>query len=257
MKNDLAKLNLKGNVKSTFEKSFRVIRTEGDNFEKGESIENGTNLYFEMGYPYLLFNEEGNIIEKIFNSEKVTLKYNLDKQKILESRRFKNESWNIDNEFIYDEEGVLIKYLSKKNEEITFSINYIRDKDKPKEVVRINRNKEGEEVSRFYDKYDEHGNLIEEFSSYEKRFYVYNENGLRQQYLIKDLGGKLKVNIIYKYDEHKNLIESNILDLDSKKENVYRYKYKYDSHNNWIEKVFFSQNNRPESLTTRKIEYYK
>lgn len=262
LKNDLVKLNLKGNVKSTFEKAYELIKIEGGNFEKGKSIENGTTTYFEMGYPYLLFNEEGNIIEKISYSknidvsEKVTLKYNLGNQKLLESRRFKNERWNEDNEFIYNEEGILMEYLSKKNEEITFRVNYIRDKNKPREVIRINKNKKGKEVSRFYDKYDKLGNRIEEVLSYEKRFYEYDENGLKQQYLIEDLKGKLKGRTNYKYDEYKNLIESNRLHLDSKKEYIHRYKYKYDEHNNWIEKIRFSKKH-PEFLIIRKIEYYK
>ena len=51
LKNDLVKLNLKGNVKSTFEKAYELIRIEGGNFEKGKLIENGTCLLYTSPSP--------------------------------------------------------------------------------------------------------------------------------------------------------------------------------------------------------------
>ena len=102
-------------------------------------------------------------------------------------------------------------------------------------------------------RYDDKGNLIEEFfpNDFRKRTYKYDDRGYLSEHAWQSYDADYKVT--YTYCVAGLLMEEN----HYKNEILYnRTIYKYDKKDNWIEKIEYESDNRMK-ITKRKIDYYK
>ena len=82
----------------------------------------------------------------------------------------------------------------------------------------------------------------------------YNDNKNLIETKYYDFDNSLSETTIIKYDINRNTIESITIDNNDKK-STSTYKYTFDKYRNWMTKTEF-YNNSPVSIIERKINYY-
>lgn len=253
-KNDRAKQNLRGNVKSFKEYTFK---TEEDVNKIGPKE---TNCVL-----YRIFNKDGNVTDLFQYGE--------------------NGKLTVKNIFLYNDHGLLIE----KNASIYFwgndleKITYEYDSN-----AKLVRQKEyrGRDVLNLWStitfSYNSNGQLVEEIekgSETDRKKYEYDNKGNCTEtklYFSNDLGRIYKTKYdeknnpveestvypldnksdktINKYDENNNVISKSFKDSESSYEEI--YKYEYDSNGNWIKKTKI-KNGSLQLITVREFEYYE
>ena len=261
-KNDLSDLKLCGKVKSSKSISYEAVVKSG-NVSKGKIIEDT--------YSYMVFNEQGNILEEnnykrdsILTSKKL-YKYN-EFGNLIEGKIYKPASilteqqvfvYNSDRKLIsktvttYDEKGKLkgtsIDFFNDQGNRIASS-DYNADSILTRKfsaeydhrgnlIHRSSQNKEGKVVFENSFVYDNNGKVAKEIISWEdqvstKYTYEYNEQG----YLARKStfsGHGFNMVSSYSYDEDGNLIERYITGGS----NPQRWTYNYDDQGQAIEEI--------------------
>jgi len=255
VKNDLDKMNLKGKVKSIKEVSYKAL-VKSEKIVKGKKER--FQSYDEMDKLFM-FNEQGNEIErKEFYSEgSLNERYT----------KLYNKEGNLLETVVYNADGSFF-----------YRATYIYDENN-----RCIECKGAE--SKWIYKYNELGNLIEEYKYYilgdemeNKKTYEYdkNNNKISESSYSED---SLDYKWTYKYDENKKLIEFNegtdgvfnykwIYKYDKKgnliEEDKYSfgllqtksiYKYDFDKRGNWIKRIRFI-GKLPKYILEREIIYF-
>ena len=167
----------------------------------------------------------------------------------------------IDNKtyvYFYDFDGKLIYYTQESRLKNTRTVTYYSSDgnifskrqfefDKKERIIRYSFDSH----ESIY-KYDDKGNLVEEFfpNDNRKTTYKYDDKGYLSEHAWQNYDADYK--ITYIYCESGLLMEEN----HCKNETLYnRTTYKYDTKDNWIEKIEYESDNFI-TVTKRKIEYY-
>ena len=204
-----------------------------------------------------------------------TYKYN-NKHQLVTKFLF-NFDGSLSNKFVYtydNEENMITEDSYKTDGSLIQSCDYKYDKSKNIIEERCNKNEENIKIYDSADKYENYcpgtnyDYKYKDNKVIEKR--ILNTDGtLRKKYVYKyDIKGnkigfdyvlyvngmKWKVETIY--DNKGNEIEGNIYNENGDIESITQYKYELDKWGNWTQRITFS-NNVPQSITTRKISYYK
>ncbi|MFH1004720.1 MAG: hypothetical protein V1781_04395 [Bacteroidota bacterium] len=246
VENNLQKMNLCGKVKSITEISYRALEKSGKIIKGEKEIR-----VFLGNDKHILFNDKGNIIEKILYwlwddgntySAKLTYKYD-EKENLIEKNECKSDG-TLNMKWIY-------KYDEKEN--------------------RIEKNEyESDEIlnRKYIYKYDEKGNISEEKgniseeircvsdkNSYSTKWtYKYDEKGNISEESEYESDGKL--NRTHKYDEKRNLIEETYYKSDGTLFVKWTHKYECDEKNNCIRQIDY-ENKIPQYILEREIKYYE
>lgn len=270
-KNNLSKLNLKGNVKSikqttryavgSFECILSIFDCKGNKIEVNDC---DASLNYKHTSKY---DSRGNEIESVtYNPDgSLSLKY---------TYKYDNKGNQIEENFLgLDDiihEKSIRKYDSKGN--LTSGCRY--DKD-------------GRLLSKWTCKYDSEGYEIcekwdgSEYSCSKRKATIYNNYGnwteryfydeddnlsMFSTFKYDNKGNNIEMNLYNpdgihvfvsytKYDKNGNEIEMTIYNPDGSLDSIITYKYKYDKMGNWIYKL---ENSNDKLLNTfeREIEYY-
>ena len=240
MRTDLYNLNLRSNVKSISEMTFRTDKYSLHPFKaefgrkQDDSNEDNT----------IIFNSNGYIIEQNKYKYDILLaeghNYTLDD--------FHSEKWI----FMYDdfnkkiEKIVTDKYLKSIRKEV-----FIYDTNK----IIVKHFNEDFHYATIENLLDEYGRIVTKKTFEEGDFIGYRNFQYNSTHdLIKEVREEWAETTNFKYDEKRNLIEVEKLE-DNKVCSTTIFKYKYDAFENWIERVEF-KNDKPIYITERKIEYY-
>lgn len=260
-KNDLLRLNLKGNIKTIRQFTYVAIEKFGE-IQKGGFQ---PNIFFpENQNMILVFDNSGYINERLdFDKSGIytsKTKYSYNEQKIIISEIEEDIKGDIifSKKSFYDDEKMTVKSIINYSKD--YSVQTIDYYDNSKSKIKIDwYTEDGKLSSRTLFKYDDNHNIIEEniYTSYgnlyAKTQNIYNTEGYKTE-SISTCKSELR-NDYYKYDDFGNKIE----EYSNKKSilvNKYIYKYKYDSQNNWIERVCYLNGKLPVDITERNIEYY-
>jgi len=228
-KNDLFKLNLKGNIKNIRETYYQI--------NKNDAKIQDTSIDFS----YLnTFDKQGNKKEDLkYDAEgKMDKKYEYIYDKL--GRRIIQDQYNSDGKL---NRKLTYKYDEKGN--ITEDNSYTS---------------EGKLEKKYTYQYDAKGNVTEDKSfdsenKFRKKYtYSYDASGNKIENNRYNAEGMPDKRVIYKYDDKGNVIEE-IQTANDGEKTVYVYEYKYDIRQNWIQKNSFREKNIV-SIIKREIGYY-
>ncbi len=285
MKNDLSELNLKGKVKSSTDISYKMKNLSGE-------IRRNLDTYLKR---IILFNENGNIIEKCYYK----LFESFFKGPNLNDNLYKETKYT----YKYDKENLKVKEsifaIKHETDEILINESTYEYNDNGNMIGEYSYNKDT--LSEYYNyEYDNKGNLIKKclYDSYnslcEKSIYGYIDN--KTGTLLKSIDLNENINIIeecfcyspryyrvyvceydYKWNKHNecyynsdetleieinHYYDSNGVEISKEHVEVeinpihINYKYEYDKNSNWRKKTELIDN-IPQEITEREIEYYE
>jgi len=276
-KNDLQKLNLKGNIKSIKETIFSAIVKSGE-IIKGEIIDPPELMTFytvlhipaEKGFEYgelnclrdklmeqnnrLIFNNKGKLIEHLlFYQNKFFIKcsYKYDNNyQLIESQfiDYDNDKLNIRTSYNYDVKNNSIKAISMLEPGSYFKLVYKFDNKGnllEKRGVLPNANSNYNYLWNF--KYDNNNKIIRsETSEGYIVTYNYDEKGFMNEEIVNNRNGEFS--FFYKCNLKNDIIFVKHLNMF--------LKYEYDSSDNWTKKIVYL-NEKPERIVERQIVYYQ
>lgn len=186
-----------------------------------------------------VYDAKGNLTEEnlFMKSEVVQYKklyaYDRDNRKVSEST--------------YDKDGKLM-----------YKTLYGYDGDNLVSVETINENGEPGDVEKY--SYDDKGNLTMEYE-----FSSFNNSESTEEIIYDDKGNKIKriitrdkkpvAVVSYAYDEHDNLIKTEVQDNQNNFTESRSYRYEYDKKGNWIKRLSFI-NDEPKYVIERQIKYF-
>lgn len=225
--------------KKKFWDEYKEFNKEGNFVFEDKPSYHGGNYRDRSFYKY---DERGNCIEQINSNYENGNKYtysNHYKYIYDEYGNIINENWYSYDRLVYkyyykyNDSGYCIEQLSYKNENDSTPTkeNYIRD------------NK---------------GNIIEtkKYSSFgdSKIVYEYDNKGnrIKEEYYDK-ADNEPKRNLLYKYNEEKDIVE----EIHSDNYYTIKYIYKYDSKGNWKTQTKYKGNGSIDYIVKREIKYYK
>ncbi len=159
--------------------------------------------------------------------------------------------------FKFDRYGRRVN-LSWKGKDSVGLIQYEYEKEGDnllKEVTISLRN--GEELSRTVDWYDEEGHLVKnahimggmEYTS----SYTYEGENLMQVVVLENEEEVVQLN--YEYDKHNNIVLFTYIDQNESPEGGHTIEYKYDRHKNWVSRKIKSGND-VIFLAEREFSYF-
>lgn len=257
---DLEKMNLNGKLQSIQSTSYKAIK------KFGEIVPGKVDGLFTQFY-YIVFNKDGNIVEKntTFESDgfydfKKTIEYN-NKGRKIKHNYYSNDSLSGKTTYQYGKNGNIIK-RNENNPDGTLSRETIYKYDKKGNMLEISFYKSDSLTGRRINKYDEEGNRIE--------ISVYNSNGSlsrkrkfeydKQRKMVEEnryaADGSLNEKITYKYNEKGDIIEEKSTGYGSSTRRTYTYKY--DNNGNWKTKFMYFKNltSDPIFIIKRDIVYF-
>jgi hypothetical protein len=262
-KSDAESEGLRGKVKSVKGKYYEEKRiffglipiNEEFWYEYSEFNYNGNIIYKDKpsyhggdyrDREFYKYNERGDCIESIDSNYENGNKYTYpcryeyiydEKGNISEEKWYSYNKLNYNYYYKYDDKGNCIEELSKGIKDSTFWKDiYIRDTN-GRMIVWERYNRLGDFDSKLVYTLDEYGNRIKEEYYYkdgnkkDETFFVYNLEGdmiMKARYFIKDKYISVKI-----------------------------YEYKYDDNFNWVKRIEYDVDMRINSITKRKIKYYK
>lgn len=264
-KNDLALLNLKGNVKyieeSTYYPKSKVITKDSEFYEPEH------RRYFVIKY-----NKEGNIDHAIIKdraygrvfkirTEQYIYKYNEKGNKIERNYLWK-DVFDINYKYDYDEQGNMIKESSFNKDNSPGQIFAYKYDSKRNKIDMSSFDEKDKLLYRNTYEYDSKGNMIKEnffdknndFSGYS--IFKYDKKGNKIEKFDYSNKDSLELRISYKYDKQGNEIEEKTYKGNGDLKYINTYKYKYDNKSNWIEKKSLSKSDEVYETIKRKIVYY-
>lgn len=280
-KNDLAKFNLKGKVKSVTEFYYVAQEKDGEYLRQGrthgesqlfDSKENeeavlsyGTVVYFsEQGFRTELQVEASAEVHLLFREL-----FSYDKKgNLLKRENYGQDELQFIDTFAYDNERREIGHWAYDRERVLLEMTETTYADKQVKSIMKGILEEGdsEEVSLLYTKIatlDKNGNVIQQVrrgidgAVFDKREASYDRSGRLLEETFYDAENIAYQKTISTYDEHGNESTFDVLDLIDNSFIVrYSYKYQYDSGGNWMEQVALI-NGVVDNITIRNIEYYE
>lgn len=256
--NDLGKLNLKGNVKSIKQISYKAFDIFGE-LQKGE-VNNVGNSCF-----YLTFNENGNEIEKIYYNSDGTVDDKWITKYDEEGNEIENNNFTSDGSLLFklihkfDNKGNRIESNTYNSDGSINSNSTHKYDEKENYIESISHISDGYSAKKETYSYDDKGNVIEK-NGYEadgsirfKFLFHYDDKGnkIEDSYITSDY----TTNSTFKFDNKGNVIEE--LESINKSESIKnKYTYEYDEKDNWIKKVVY-KNLTPTVMLERDIVYYE
>lgn len=257
--NDWTKKNLKGNIKSYTEFSYKAEEILG-------KIKKGKRERLNTIDKQVKFNKSGNIIEEnyynsngILYSTRCIYTYNNVGNNTEINEYISDGSLVIKMIFKYDKKGNIIESNTYNSDGKTIigETTYKYD-DKGNEIENkaysINGDLFTKGLTEYYGStvenytYGQHGDL------YSKITYIIDDDGNNIEWKMENPDGSLNNRITSKYDDG-NLIESNHYNSDSSLKTKMIFKYNFDEKGNWIKKIDFD-NEIPKYILERKYEYY-
>ncbi len=284
-KNDLEKLNLKGNVKSFTHRNFyagekfgEVVKKDEKLFERSykEFSKKGNELkrivYDHNGkavYEYTFKRDKyGNIIDQNFYDSEGNLKYNFTfkydaKGDIIERNTYENLDGELKKARVYKNES-----NENKMEATEYDLegNFMSKYDAKGNLIE--RDYPSPIDFKFKFKYDINGNKVEESVYYldneqgregdleSKSKYKYDAKGNKIEYVRFDSKGNLESKEAHKYNAKGDVIETSEYGDENILKEVFTYKYKYDQEGNWVERIKLDKKDEPSEITEREITYY-
>lgn len=216
--NDLTARNLKGNIKSLYEWSYRA---DSLSFNYSKFKREYPSLKLGYNFVYIQFDTLGKIQKHDLNNEEFTrYVYNLygDKTEIITKFDTLSDDVYLRTSIKYESMHRISEVTNRGYPPL---IQYYYTNDLSKDIIK-------EKIS--YDMYDRKS---------EKHIYKYGKNDSICEYQIYDYGkNDITLKEIYKYDNSKNLIlkEVPIADVSYKETGV--YKYKYNDKNDLVEEIY-------------------
>lgn len=213
------------------------------------------------------YNENGNLIfEKIIESNVIVITnkydYNAKNQLISISRILPNDKLTVKTFMKYDSLG---NKTSERMETydgsvvVNGNITVFKYNTEGWIIQTTDMNKSGKIFKDIHFTYDSLGNKISEVTFLMGKFdakYVFEYDSIGNKHTITKFNEN---GILYtekmKYDEFKNLIETNNFYPKSKVSNTTKYNFKYDYLGNWTTETLYT-NGKVSFITERKIEYY-
>lgn len=257
--NYLTVLNLKGEIKSVREISYKIEKKTNSELEEVEEIR-------WVHESLQLFNKQGNSTGLLFfdiygNLTELSVS-------IYDSLHFRTDNRSFDSEFklessskyIYDEQDNLIEHVDYNllgKEIYKKKYNYDDSGNRIKEyflkndstMLRITKNK-----------FDLVGNKVESFH-YDSKGYLerktktdYDEFGNITMYRKYDSKLVLELKIVYVLDKFGNNLETRYYGKDGSLKECVKSAYNYDDNNNWI--LMNCLSNDHKWFVKREIEYY-
>lgn len=213
------------------------------------------------------YNKNGNLIfEKILESNVIVITnkydYNSKNQLISISRILPDDKLTVKTFIAYDSLG---NKTSERMETydgsavVNGKITVFKYNTEGWIIQTTDMNKSGKIFKDIHFTYDSLGNKISEETFLMGKFdtkYVFEFDSIGNKHTNTKFN---KNGILYtekrKYDEFKNLIETNNFYPKSKVSNTTTYNFKYDNISNWTTKTLYT-NGKVSFITERKIEYY-
>lgn len=255
--NDLKEMNLKGNVKSVRQTTYKAVKI-GDNVEKGgRKLERKSDLDF-----FILFNANGNKSEQyLFKADS-----SLDRKLIYQY----DDKGSTTQEDRYDADGTL-------THKTAFSYTY----DSKGKVTERIRTADGRSYT-YTSKYDDKGNIIEwdadgkpesaykydgngkviEVAYYKadggadwRYTYTYDSNGNKYEETWYQSGTKFVMKYLWKYDDKGNVVGCVWVDSKNKSRKQFQWSYEYDKHGNWTKQIEYRKD-KPVFVTERQLAYF-
>lgn len=257
--NDLAIANLKGNVKSVKELSFKA-KDEFGRIIKGDRAR-ASDFQKDV---FILYNKSGNRIEdNRYNRddslhERYTFIYD-DKDRLIE------ENWfaRIDRRFLfkYDENNYLVErnWFDPDGSLKRKTIYHYNEKGNLTEESAFNS--DGSLNSKYTFEYDLNGNRIKErwYDHTAKPIGIienkYDRKGNLTEIINYSATGELIRTEKYTYDRKGNPLEEAWYNREGKQIRFHTYTYQYDSRGNWTKRIEFNFN-VPVFVVTREIDYF-
>lgn len=241
--------------KGIFYKSDKQIFSNDDTTNKivvTQTFENGSlketdSIYYERNYyPILIKNYNA------YTDLNTTYKFEYDKNKISLYLLARQTGYHQGSKRVYDEKNRHL-YVSRLTnidfESLTYDVEDVKKEQMIWDGNRFQYIKSEIDTSYFNSKQN---HLIRVYQSTRSNTY-FSDNllPLTMDYIDQDT--KLRVQILYSYNEHGDLLKKQYINAIPDYENE-KFIYLYDSNNNWIERKMFL-NNKLFKTTVRKIEY--
>lgn len=215
---------------------YRTVNT----FEKGlltqkRLFDNNDQLVEKFLYKY---DKNGNLIEAVKHNEYEKLytdvyAYDTKKNKVSEARIDKTGSLSY-------------KVITKYQDSLITEIIGLDGQEKQQSIEKRTYNSKGLILNKSFE------DLA--FNEFYKESFTYDKAGNLIQWM-QYLGEKKYQTINYRYDEHKNLLQTERFDGNGTIQENRKYTYEYDEQGNWIRKSILN-NDMQTFVIERKIEYY-
>ena len=231
---DLQKLNIKDNISSFEEISFKAEKKFGE-ISKGkkEGIYGGSHYTID-------FDEDGNRIETNWYEKDGQLD-GKEKYVHFENGFEKEASFYIEDGSLYSK----IIYQYTDDDKIIEANTYNNDGTlDQKELYKYSDSKYPDERVVY--------NSSGAIETYYK--YNYDEEGNRIKSDSYDSTGELTYSWKNKFDNQRNIDEDYMFEGESDLIEFKRYEYKYDEYNNWVQKIIYIDD-IPEYIVIRKYTY--
>jgi hypothetical protein len=196
----------------------------------------------------LFYDEDNNLIER------KTYQYNKQDKPETETKHYMDGSYDL-HEYIYDNEGKLMKKICKDDENIVEQVDYFHYSE-DKLIKHESYNDNNELVKKLTYNYDDKGNVSESSIFDEETnddFRIvneFNDKSERTGFLKYDSEGNLLEKSNFRYDNHGNII--NIIDESPLVLN--KTFMKYDSQGNMIMQEEYNENEQLNHRIERKFD---
>jgi hypothetical protein len=255
-KNDLKKLELKGQVKTLLEYETSFIN---EKIYKRDSI-------------YHYFDKFGNITSKVlyksnlsgekrsdFARETIfTSKYNEKNQRTEVIKKCYDSEFDNKITNKYDPKGNLIeeKYeFEELNGEYRSQAHTYKYDSNGKMIEKYIIDNIDGEGTHYLAKYDSLGNKIEEGYPHDKHEYTYKNGKMTsKKNLLED--GKIRYECILEIDSNGNETEVKYRYPNGEPDVIFKYKFEYDGNSNWITKIMYNSEDVLISEKKRIIYYF-
>lgn len=256
-KNDRTDMNLKGNVKSVWERTY-VADINDDVALKGKLMQSIKFVFNKQGRMEEVdwFDMDGDTVKRVCSE--------YDKNNVLVKRRIYNEFGKADgcSIFKHDEKGRVIETLFLDVDEYLVEREVIEYNDDNLIETSIIYGSKGEIVKKEVRQLDKKGlpkeikiyNDKRELVNYRKE--VYDESERLSQFTVYAADEQtILLMAALTYDNGGNLIKQEALDENGEAYQPDVYKYKFDKKSNWISNVQYV-GDVAQTLTEREIVYY-
>ena len=255
LKNDLAKKNLKGNIKS------REVLVYAAKIKNGY-VTNGAT----KGGIKTLYNAFGNKVELVTYDEKQSIvstwEYTYDASNRLLESKYSGDNVRRNITYHYNDKNQLMSSEEAVNEKVVKKMTYLYDKA-GNEIETEASFVESKGKSKSQHAYDDKG-YLRETNIYDEK----NALQLKQLYTYNDAGQEIQQSIFtdnntpsYKrkstYDAKGNKIKDAAFTGDGvvNPSDTYQYKYEYDENGNWTTQIRSNYNGVADQFIEQKIIY--
>jgi len=228
-KNDLEESNLKGKI-------WKLKETRFEGEEKFGKYQLGDKRYF--GHQFLVFNEEGNLIEL----------QRLDRKGKIEriSKYTYDENDNCIELTTYEDDKVVQKQVNKVENNQTVEVQVFDKKGKLTDKYQYNYS--GADISS--------GKIFNSNGSLYATFQNELSGGLLTDQIVKDSLEQTTSIRTYERNNEGDIVRQVIKYPKDTTEYIYSFQYDYDEKGNWLKQYQFDKDGKIDDIIARNIVYY-